>query len=1213
MVQAILKRQEATGIFREDALRAWSVGCATGEEAYSLAMLLIEATSQLSTPPRVQVFASDLHEQSLERAREGYYAGDIEAEVSPERLKRFFLREAGGFRIRKEGRDLVVFAPHNLLADPPFSRLDLIVCRNVMIYLQREVQRDVIDLFHYALVPEGFLVLGTSETVDAAELFRPQHKKLAIYQRRNVPVPETRLPVFPLAQNKGRPYHRAEWGAHGGGHQPTPYAALHHQLVASYAPASLLISPDDKAVHLADHVGRYLMHPGGEFTNNIFKLVREELRMELRATLHDARSLRRPTRSRVIDVDIGGDRCAVVMNVSPTTPPEHEGFALLVFETSPLEPAARAASKRDAGAEESPGPESTPDDASQAAESAVRLTAEIDANRSRMQAVIEEYETSREEMMASNEELQSTNEELRSTMEELETSKEELQSMNEELRTLDQENRHRMDELKMLSNDLQHLLAATDIATLFLDRALKIVRFTPKISDLFSVLPADRGRPLADFASQLSYPELAVDAQQVLDTLTPIRREVRDANGHWYLSRLSPYRSGDDRIEGVVVTFVDFTARKETERNLQKTQDRLEVAVEAAVMGVWELDLASGAIETNELHDTVFGYDAPSAQAGDASAVPWTLDRIRRHLVAADLPTFEKAYQNALATGSLDAEVRVRWPDGSVHWVYLGGRVQRDPQGAPERMAGVSFDTTHRKRSEGRYRSLFESIDEGFYILKVLFDEQDHPVDYVFLEANAAFDTHTGLSDVIGKRMSELAPDTEPYWFRIYGRVAKTGQPERFTSRARQLGDRWFEVYAFRIDEPEDHHVAVLFSDITGRTLSEAALKSAKRSAELANKSRGEFLANMSHEIRTPMTAILGHAQILSDQLTDPVHQRSIDAIRRNGDFLLEIINDILDLSKIDAGPRETSRERVRLEVLLGEIAKLMELRAQERGLGFDVEFQGELPREVETDPLRLRQVLVNLIGNAIKFTPAGSVRVVVRHSEDEGRVVISVIDTGIGVTREQIARLFEPFVQADASDTREFGGTGLGLAISRRLALALGGDVTVESQPGVGSTFTVTLDPGDLSGIARTTLRLAAPDASPAVREDTPLAGVVLVVDDRREIRFLVRHFLAKAGGEVIEAENGAHAIALVEERTAAGLPIGLVLMDMQMPVMDGYEAVRRLRADGFDKPIIALTANAMSSDRDKCLEVGCNDHSPKPLNGVELVRMVTRHLQRG
>jgi two-component system, chemotaxis family, CheB/CheR fusion protein len=557
----------------EDDVRVWSVGCATGEEAYSLAILLLEAAARLSDPPRVQVFASDLHERSLEKAREGFYPGDVETDVSGERLRRFFIQEDGGYRIRKEVRELVVFAPHNLLGDPPFSRLDLIACRNVMIYLQREVQTEVLELFHYSLRPEGYLVLGSSETVESSNLFRTTDKKLCIFRKRNVPAPDPRLPVFPLTRSRlalgpARPERSGE---------PVAYGALHHQLVERHAPPSLLLGPDDKVVHVSEHAGRYLVHPGGEITSSAIKLVREELRLELRTALLAARERREPRRSPPVPVAFDGQPREVVLHVRPSQDPEQDGYVLVLFD--------EWGEAGDGGAAHGGG-EASPEER----ERASRLESELTTTRQRLQAIIEEYETGQEEMRAANEELQSANEELRSTLEELETSKEELQSMNEELQTVNQENRHKVEELAQLTGDLQNLMEAISIATVFLDRDLRILRFTPQVGEIFSVRSTDRGRPLADLTHHLGYSDLLDDARRVLDRLVPIEREVSDEKGRWYLTRVLPYRSSDDRIEGVVITFVDITRRKQAEEELRQLTATLEERVDERTRQLRERD-----------------------------------------------------------------------------------------------------------------------------------------------------------------------------------------------------------------------------------------------------------------------------------------------------------------------------------------------------------------------------------------------------------------------------------------------------------------------------------------------------------------------------------------------------------------------------------------------------------------------------------------------
>jgi signal transduction histidine kinase/CheY-like chemotaxis protein len=386
----------------------------------------------------------------------------------------------------------------------------------------------------------------------------------------------------------------------------------------------------------------------------------------------------------------------------------------------------------------------------------------------------------------------------------------------------------------------------------------------------------------------------------------------------------------------------------------------------------------------------------------------------------------------------------------------------------------------------------------------------------------------------------------------------------------------------------------------------------AQREADSANQSKSEFVANMSHEIRTPMTAILGYADVLAAHLLDEDDLHCVETIRRNGRFLLEIINDILDLSKIEAGRLEMNFERIRVDALVSDILAMMRLRSVEKGLTLDAEFAGRIPETIESDPRRLRQILINLIGNAIKFTDRGSVRLRVGFDPDQSQVSFEVTDTGIGISEELQARLFRPFTQADASVTRHYEGTGLGLAITRRLAEMLGGQVSVESRLQQGSTFLATVSSGSLEGVALVEPRLVEETATVAPGVPQLVGCRVLVVDDRSEIRFLAKQFIEKTGAAVEVAIDGDDALCTIDRSEHRREPFDIVLLDMQMPVKDGYTTARELRARGFNKPIIAVTAHAMQGDRQRCLEVGCNDYTPKPLEQRRLLELVALYYRK-
>jgi two-component system CheB/CheR fusion protein len=536
-------------------LRAWVVGCSTGEEAYALAMVFKEAADALPAPDSctLQIFATDLSVDAIDLARKGHYPARIAEVVSPERLARFFVAEGDGFRVNKGIREMVLFARHDVILDPPFTRLDILCCRNLLIYFSAALQRRLVPLFHYSLRPGGILVLGGSETVGQAKvMFAPLSPRSRIYRRSDLAA-DAGWVDFPVNRYRSSRLSMQESIVPQPSSPPRNLQSLaDHVLLQEFSPPAVLVNARGDIIYINGRTGKYLEPAAGKANWNIHVMARPSIRSHVAAALRQALETQKPVELHALRLEDDAQRTLDVTVQVLQEPNALQGMVMIIFRDVASAPAARARRRRAAG---SADPAIT--------EELLRLQEEIHALRQAMHA-------SEEELQAANEELQSTNEELQSANEELTTSKEEAQSMNEELQTINAELQTKLDDLALAQSDMQNLLNSTDIATLFLDKDLNVRRFTDKITRIIHLREGDIGRPLSDLASTLNYPQLHDDAKETLRTLAFSEKEISTIDGYWFTVRIMPYRTVANVIQGAVITFVDITAAKELESRLRK-------------------------------------------------------------------------------------------------------------------------------------------------------------------------------------------------------------------------------------------------------------------------------------------------------------------------------------------------------------------------------------------------------------------------------------------------------------------------------------------------------------------------------------------------------------------------------------------------------------------------------------------------------------------
>ncbi len=1187
-------------------IRAWVSACSSGEEAYSLAMLLAEEISRCGKSIEVKIFATDAAVKSLELARAGVYPGGIEGDLPVERLDRFFDKDEHVYRIRKEIRDMVVFAPQNVLRDPPFSHVDICTCRNLLIYLEPEVQERVLALLHFALKHGGTLFLGSAETPGSLKsLFDPVSLKHRIYRR--IAPHSHRHPELPAlaARMIAAAPRLAAYGP-----RPAATFAVQQALFEQFGPPTVVVDAEDRIVYFHGDTTPFLIQPLGEPTRALFEVLQLGIRSAIREVLPQVRADGRRIVIDAAEIQDGVGALRVRITVAPLVAAGGPGYVRVSFE--PEE--SRAASAAPGSLVRTAAAASVTEDFAHDA----LLQDELRIARRELQNTIEAFESSNEELKASNEEVISINEELQSSNEELETSKEELQSMNEELITVNGQLQLKIAELEAANNDLSNLWSSTSIGVVFLDLQLQVRRFTPAMNELIALRPSDIGRPIDHFQPKFSDGDLTEEARLVLATLIPSEAETRTHSGAWYLRRTVPYRTADNRIDGIVITFVDVTARKGAEQAVDAAQARLQATIEQMPAAILMVDAPTATVSYgNRRAAKLFGLPFPLPVLG----APWSSASIAFKGLHPDGEVYEPhewPLARTLASGATvsDEELDFLRTDGTRGSLSVSSAPVRN--GAGEIIAAVTtfWDISERKRleatlreSERRFRLLLEST-----------------ADYAIfmIDAEGRISTwNSGAERLLGWSESEAVGRPAAMLYTPEDRML--GVPERQLRTALDNDEASDERAYMRKDASRFWASGTLTAihDSTGAVpgfacvmrdhtelrqarehLHEAlrASEELRLSAESANHAKDDFISTVSHELRTPLNTIrLWSGLFLGGKVTAKNIDTGFQAIDRAARAQQALIDDLLDASRMASGKLRLALRETRLaEVVQGAI-DAVQPNAASRSINLEARLSDEVG-VVRADPDRIQQVVLNLLSNAVKFTPSGGA-IEIELTRDAGAVQIVVRDTGVGIRSDFLPLVFDRFKQAEAVTSRQHAGLGLGLAIARELVELHGGSISAHSEgEGRGATFTVRLP------LARRQ-ELPVTHGDPDAGTDAKLAGMqVLIVEDESAAAEAMWQFLETAGARVRIATSAASA----REALALRRP-NVIVCDIGLPGEDGYQllaSVREREGEGHTPRVaaVAVTAFARDHDRRRALEAGFDEHVPKPVDAGQLIDVLAK-----
>jgi two-component system CheB/CheR fusion protein len=1177
----------------DDQIRVWVPGCATGQEAYSIAMLLHERLASRRRAVNVKILATDVHKASLEAASAGIYTEEQVSGITPERLDRFFTLRPEGYQISQSLRESIVFAPHNLIRDAPFTRMDLIACRNLLIYFQPHAQKTVLTLFHFSLKPGGFLFLGSSESPGGLlDEFDSIDEHAKIYRKRR----DLNLPrnlKLPLARTTVPPRAVHPHSARGSGVQPQ-LLATYDRLLDRFMPPSFLVDEDGQLVDAFGGIEALLKVRPRRPSQQLLDMLSDDLRTVVSGALHRVRRDGESVRYPALAVGNPGRRFSVVGEAL------RDGYGALTHILISIVDAEKTDSSAlvppfadvPSAAGDADARHAEPTLGGLSREQFQALEEELAYAKQHLQAAVQEHE-------AANEELQATNEELVAANEELQSTNEELHSVNEEMYTVNAEYQKKNIELQELNDDIEHLLNGTDVATVFLDRQLCIRKFTPRIAEVFRVIPQDVGRPIRTFAHDLVYPSLIADLERVLEDGSNIEAQTWDRRGRCYFLRMLPYRARSaapqdssplalpapprsNGPDGVVLTLTDISALEQARSRLAELSAIVESS-EDAIIGT-NLD---GIVTTwNNGAGRLYGYTIDEA-AGRHASFLYPAGR------KDEIDTILQQVRDGRSVERLET-TRIR-KDGSSVEVSVKYSPIYDSAGRITGLSAIARDISPLVRArqaiadrERQIRLLLDSTAEAIYGIDL---------SGVCTFCNSACARLLGYESpaaLIGKQMHPLIhhtradgtpypPEQSPIYQAMRNRDGSHVDAEVIW---RADGTSFpAEYWSYPIVQNGDVLGAVVtFLDITERKRAEQELQEGVRRRE-------QFLAMLSHELRNPLAAILSATRVLENTTwNEAACLEAGQVIVRQANHMARLLDDLLDVARITQGRITLRSEPLDLRDTARSAIEALRPFMDEHQTRLVTDICDERV-EVLGDPARLQQIQANLLSNASKYSPDGAeVRLELRRVGHEA--MIRVADQGRGIEPEVLPRIFDMFVQGEQTIARSEGGLGIGLTLLRSLVELHNGRVEAHSDgPGRGSVFTVWLP-----------LNEAAATEPPPVKRGGRVRTAVLV-EDQADARRMLEFLLEAEGVTVHTAANGRDGVDLIER-----VRPDLALVDLGLPVMSGFELARHVRGNPRNAAtrLVALSGYGRESDVQHALDAGFDEHLTKPPDHDRLERML-------